>query len=246
MATLVEFTLEASVGTLDHFRSSSLAVDTKTDGSPVTVADRAAERLLRERIGAAFADDAIIGEEEDAKPGTSGHTWIIDPIDGTKAFTRGVPTYSTLVAVHDQHGPLAGAIAVPALGEMVWAARGLGCFHNGDPCHVSDTADLKGAFVSSSSFDDWSVEHFGAIKDAGASLRTWGDGWGFLLVATGQIDAMVDQTVSLWDIAPMPVILQEAGGQYSDLAGTDSLTSGTAVASNGRLHTALLDTFDVA
>ena len=130
---------QAGESTLPYFRSVDLEVEQKDDDTPVTEADRGAERLLRKELPAeAFPDDAIIGEEEDATAGTSGRTWIVDPIDGTKAFTHGVPLYSTLLAAADEHGPLLGVICLPALPETVWAGRGLGCFLDGQPCHVSD------------------------------------------------------------------------------------------------------------
>ncbi len=124
---------EAGEHTLGWFGTDDLVVDRKGDGTPVTEADRAAERLIRTRFAAVHPDDAIIGEEEDDRPGTSGRRWIIDPIDGTKAFTHGVPLYSTLLAVEDEHGPAVGVIELPALGETVYAGRGLGCFRNGTP-----------------------------------------------------------------------------------------------------------------
>ena len=232
---------EAGDLTLRWFRSASLTVDAKGDGTPVTEADRAAERLLRERIAERWPDDAITGEEEDDRPGTSGRTWIIDPIDGTKTFTCGVPLYTNLLALHDDDGAVIGVINVPALGITVWAGRGLGCFENGEAARVSDRADLSGAYLSSSGFDHWDDDALVAVKGSGVHLRTWGDGYGFVLVATGRIEAMVDPAAALWDVAPLPVILAEAGGRFTDIGGTPGVGSGGAVATNGLLHDAVLD-----
>lgn len=231
---------EAGELTMRWFRSASLTIDAKGDGTPVTEADRAAERLLRERIAERWPDDAITGEEEADRPGTSGRTWIIDPIDGTKTFTCGVPLYTNLLALHDDDGAVLGVINVPALGICVWAGRGLGCFENGEPARVSDRAGLEGAYLSSSGFDHWGEDALLAARRSGVHLRTWGDGYGFVLVATGRIEAMVDPAAALWDVAPLPVILAEAGGRFTDAAGNDGVGHGGAVATNGLLHDEVL------
>jgi histidinol phosphatase-like enzyme (inositol monophosphatase family) len=238
--TAVALVRQAGELTLRWFRSTSLVVDRKGDGTPVTEADRTAERFLRDEIARRFPDDTIVGEEEADRAGTSGREWIIDPIDGTKAFTHGVPLYCNLLAVNDEHGPALGVINLPALGETVYAGRGLGCFDNGEPAHVSERDRLAGSYVSSSGYDYWPTEPLLAVRDAGCQLRTWGDGYGYALVATGRIEAMVDPEVARWDVAAMPVIIGEAGGRYSDFGGTDDVTSGTGVATNGRIHDELL------
>jgi len=235
---------EAGALTLRWFQLGDLRIDRKGDGTPVTEADRAAERLVRERIAARHPDDAVLGEEEDDVPGTSGRTWIVDPIDGTKAFTRGVPLYATLLAVHDEHGPAIGVIDLPALGQTVWAGRGLGCWMDGRRVHVSDQADPTGSVVSTSEFARWPDHTLLSVKRSGFQMRTWGDGYGYALVATGAIEAMVDRDVSLWDLAPMPVILSEAGGRFTDAVGGDvDLRPGapvSGVATNGHVHDAVL------
>jgi histidinol-phosphatase len=231
---------EAGALTLRWFRTAGLPVDRKADGTPVTEADRAAERLLREAIARHHPDDTVVGEEEDERVGTSGRRWIVDPIDGTKAFTRGVPLYSNLVAVEDGEGPLLGVINLPALGETVYAGRGLGCFANGERVSVSTTPALGASLVSASGYGNWDDGALLRLKHTGAALRTWGDGYGYALVATGRIDAMVDPEVSLWDVAPMPVILAEAGGRFSAWDGSGSAAGGSGVATNGRLHDELL------
>jgi histidinol phosphatase-like enzyme (inositol monophosphatase family) len=236
----VEVAREAGEATLAWFGAADLAVDRKADGTPVTAADRAAERLVRERLGRRFPDDGVLGEEEPEHHGRSGRVWIVDPIDGTKAFTRGVPLYSTLLALHDADGPAIGVIVLPALGQAVWAGRGLGCWWDGEPARVSETGDLDGSYLMSSSYSHWPDGHLLAVKHAGCHLRTWGDGYGYALVATGRADAMVDHTVELYDVAAMPVILAEAGGRFTSLAGEPSAAGGSGVASNGRIHDALL------
>ena len=238
--TAVALLREAGDRTLRWFRSTDLEVVRKADGTPVTAADRDAERFLRMRLTDLFPDDAVLGEEEPPTDGTSGRRWIIDPIDGTKAFTCGVPLYSNLLALEDEHGIAVGVINLPALGETVWAGRGLGCWSDRGAAHVSDHATLEGAYVMSSSFGHWPDGRVAALEGAGAVLRTWGDGYGYALVATGRVAAMVDPIVAPYDIAPMPVILAEAGGRFTDLDGTSSIETGSGVATNGHVHDELL------
>jgi histidinol phosphatase-like enzyme (inositol monophosphatase family) len=227
--------------TLGHFRRGGVMVERKADGTPVTDADRAAERLLRDELASRHPDDGVYGEEEAETPGRSTRRWIIDPIDGTKAFVRGVPTFANLLAMEDEHGPALGVINLPALGETVYAGRGLGCFTNGTAAAVSDRRDLQGGYLCSSAFDDWDEATLLAVKRSGLRMRTWGDGYGYALVATGRVDAMVDPVAALYDLAPMPVILAEAGGCFSDWSGRSGAAGGNGVASNGHLHPALLD-----
>jgi histidinol phosphatase-like enzyme (inositol monophosphatase family) len=232
--------------TLRWFASAELAVESKADGTPVTAADRAAERFIREQLAEHHPADTIIGEEEPVHEGTSGRRWVLDPIDGTKAFTRGVPLYSTLLAFDDEHGPAIGVIGLPALGQLVWAGRGQGCWFagagevDGRPARVSDTPSLDGAYLMSSSYSHWPEPALLAVKRSGAHLRTWGDGYGYALVATGRADAMVDPSAELYDVAPYPVILTEAGGRFSSLDGDPSPAAGSGVATNGLLHDDLL------
>ena len=237
----VEWTRAAGELTLGWFNHTELSVDAKGDGSPVTQADRAAERMLREMIEAAYPDDAIQGEEEDDKPGTSGRRWVIDPIDGTKAFTHGVGTYSNLLYLEDEHGPAIGVINLPALGENVAAGRGLGCRFDGAPVTVSEHDRLEGAYVSSTAFELWDGALFGRLVDAGAQIRTWGDAYGYALVASGRVDAMTDPILAWWDIAALTVIVPESGGTLTTWHGSPDLSPGadgfySAVASNGRFH----------
>lgn len=227
--------------TLQWFMSRALEVDHKGDGTPVTAADRAVERFVREQLAARHPEDAIVGEEEAPVAGTSGRRWVIDPIDGTKAFTRGVPLYSTLLAIDDEHGPAVGIIHLPALGQTVYAGRGLGCYCNGEKVTVTSCATLAGAVLTTSGFDHWPEPMLLAARHSPVSLRTWGDGYGYALVATGRVEAMVDPEVSIWDLAPMPVIMTEAGGRFTDLRGNIAIDGGSGLATNGLLHDDLLE-----
>ena len=236
LQTAVRIANLAAEVTLFHYRNDDLAIDRKGDGTPVTVADREAERLVRFELGQLFPDDGILGEEEPEKIGTSGRRWIVDPIDGTKAFSRGVPTYTTLLALEDADGIAIGVIGAPAMGEFVSAGRGLGCFLNGEPTGVNGHAGLDGACISTSGFNPWDDDALLRVKRTGVQLRTWGDGFGYILVATGRIEAMVDPIAELYDLAPMPVILSEAGGRFTSYDGLDGPGHGSGVASNGLVH----------
>ncbi len=231
---------EAGETTLRWFGTRDLAVEAKADGTPVTAADRAAERLVRERLAAAAPGDGVLGEEEPETAGDTGRRWIVDPIDGTKGFTRGVPLYTTLLAMDDEHGPALGVIVVPALGQAVYAGRGLGCWWDGTPARVSTTPTLAGGYLTTSSYSHWPDADLLAVKGAGCHLRTWGDGYGYALVATGRAEAMVDHEVARYDVAAMPVILAEAGGRFTSLAGEPGADHGSGVATNGLVHDELL------
>ena len=235
----VAIATEAGDLTLEHFRSD-LTIDAKADGSEVTVADRGAELLVRDRLAASFADDAIVGEEFDDVAGTSGRTWVVDPIDGTYAFVRGVPLYSTLLAMYDDEGCAIGIIHLPALGMTLAAGRSLGCHLNGVRTSVSSTTSIDGALLCTSDWNAANPEQLNAVHGAGLRMRTWGDGYGYALVALGEADAMVDPICSAWDLAPMPAIISEAGGRFTDLTGADRHDGGHGLASNGHLHDELL------
>lgn len=238
----VSFARAAGELTLGWFNHPELSVDSKGDGTPVTQADRAAERLLREMIAEAHPEDSIIGEEEDDLIGTSGRRWVIDPIDGTKAFTHGVATYSNLLYLEDEHGPAIGVINLPALGETVYAGRGLGCFADGAPVRVTDRDELRGSYLCCTGFHEWTPEMFARVQDAGVELRTWGDAYGYALVASGRADAMFDPVLAWWDIACLTVIVPEAGGTLTARNGSTQLHADehrgvfSAIASNGRFH----------
>jgi len=241
VAAVRDIATEAGALTLRWFGRRDLGVTWKRDGTEVTEADRAAERLVRDRIAELFPDDAIFGEEEGGSIRPDGRTWIVDPIDGTRGFVRGVPLYATLVALVDPHGPLVGVIDLPVLGQTLAAGRGSGCWLDDHRCSVSDHPDLSGALVNTSDYNTFEPIQFEALRSRGAMMRTWGDAYGYFLVATGQAEAMIDPVCETWDLAPMPVILAEAGGAFTDVAGRLEYRNRNGVATNGVLHPAVLD-----
>jgi len=233
----------AAALTLDWFQRDDLGIDHKADGSEVTDADRAAETYVREQVAAKYPHDTVIGEEAGVSEGSSTRRWIVDPIDGTASFVRGVPLYSTLLAVFDEHGPAVGAVHIPALNERVTAGRGRGCLHNGVPSRVSTIDTVATSCVSTSAYDGswWPTDALLAVTGSGAKTRTWGDGYGYVLVATGRIEAMVEPALNTWDIAPMLTVIPEAGGVLSTWDGSTDLRQGAGwIASNGRIHDELL------
>ncbi|MDW3220286.1 MAG: inositol monophosphatase family protein [Acidimicrobiales bacterium] len=239
----VEIARAAGELTLEWFRRADLAVDIKGDGSPITAADLAAETFIRGELAAAYPGDAVIGEEHADAEGTSGRTWVIDPIDGTKAFTKGVPLYANLLALVDEHGPAIGVINLPALGETLWAGRGHGAVFDGEPCRVSDHRTLAGAYVCTSEFGYWPPDDLRAVLAQPVQFRTWGDAYGYSLVATGRAEAMIDPRANPWDVAPVAVIIAEAGGRFTGYDGNDAADAwrrGSGVATNGVLHDELL------
>ena len=237
---------EAGDLTLRYFYQSDLAVERKEDKTPVTVADRGAEEFLRCRIGEAFPDDAILGEEFPEKAGTSGYRWILDPIDGTKSFIHGVPIYSTLIGVEKKGESLIGLIALPALGEILWAEKGGGTwwesprFDQPKRAQVSQKERLdESLFLVSEviSFDQYGRRDVYTRLERDALLtRNWGDAYGYYLVATGRAELMVDPIMCLWDIAPLLVIMEEAGGVFTDWKGNRTIFNEEGIASNGQFH----------
>jgi len=229
---------EAGDITRRYFRKS-LAVERKTDGSPVTAADREAERFIRESIQNAFPDDGILGEEEDERPGTSDRRWIIDPLDGTYSFVHGVPLFGVLIAAEVAAEPVLGVANLPALDELVYAARGLGCFWNGAPARVSATQTLSEALLLATDFGMCEQYGFGpaaaALQRKASARRTWGDCYGHILVATGRADVMLDPVMNVWDCAALLPIVEEAGGTFTDWQGRRTIHGGNAVSSNGSL-----------
>jgi len=240
----LEAAREAGEITLQYFRRHDLAVERKGDDSPVTAADRGAEAHLRARIADAFPDDGILGEEFPERPGASGFCWILDPIDGTKSFIHGVPLYGTLVGVEYQDESVVGVNLIPALDECVYAAKGEGAWYvsgKNPPARtkVSDCPSLAEALFLTSeviNFDKTGRRHVYDRLQASARLtRTWGDCYGYLLMATGRADLMVDPIMEVWDAAALLPILEEAGGTFTDWQGRRTVRSGEGVATNGRI-----------
>ncbi len=223
---------------LRHYRSR-LTVETKADGSPVTIADRAAEEAARAWVRKRFPDDGILGEEfGEERPGAR-RRWILDPIDGTRSFVRGAPLWGSLVAYCEGERVLAGAAYFPAVDEIVAAAPGAGCWWNGTRCQVSRVALMSDATVLTTDarfrerperLAGWS-----ALSRAASLSRTWGDCFGYLLVATGRAEAMCDPILSPWDAAALQPIIEEAGGVFTDWSGASTAFGGSAVATNRAL-----------
>lgn len=249
----VEIAREAGEVTLRHFRRADLAVERKADSSPVTIADRSAEELLRQRIGEQFSQDAIIGEELGEHTGQSGFQWILDPIDGTKSFIHGVPLYTTLVAVLQNGEPHIGVIHAPALGETVFAAKGGGCWYTcggvakQQRAHVSTVALLSEGLLLTTEVEGFrqrpngdAMDVFMRLQRAARVARTWGDGYGYLMVATGRAEVMIDPVMNLWDAAPLLTIIEEAGGHFTDWKGNATIRAGEGLATNGRINQEVL------
>jgi len=248
MSPRLRFAIETAIlagrSTLRHFQVPT-TVDIKEDATPVTVADREAERLIRNAIETEFPEDSILGEEEgESSAGTN--RWVVDPIDGTKSFISGVPLYATLIAYEEGGSPVIGVCYFPGLNELVYAERGTGCFWNGRPCRVSSKRSLSGAVIATGSTSSMAKRSrsagFLSIETKVLASRTWGDAYGHALVATGRVEAMIDPVVAHWDIAAMSVIVQEAGGAFTDFQGRHAL-SNEAISSNGLVHHELLEAF---
>ena len=239
---LLEFAVMLARGageiTLKYFRRQP-ETSTKSDGSYVTIADREAETYLRRQIAERFPDDGILGEEEGELAGRSGRRWILDPIDGTFAFVHGVPFYGVLIALEIEHELSVGVVNIPALGEIVSAAQGCGCFLNGEATRVSSTAKLNEALLLCTDFK--AAEKHGLapamerLQRGSKVSRTWGDCYGYVLVATGRADVMIDPVMNLWDCAPLLPIMEEAGGTFTDWRGVRTVDGGNSIATNGLL-----------
>lgn len=228
---------------LRYFNAGSrdvLGVETKADGSPVTKADRECEARIIEVLGAAFPDYGYLGEELGAQPGRGAARWIIDPIDGTKNFVRGLPFFATLIALEEGEEITAGVMFAPALDDVVYARKGQGAFANGRRVHVSQVGRLQDAFLLHGGLNDLKTrpcwQPFLRLVDATARQRGFGDALGHSLVAKGLAEVALEPEIKPWDVAPAKIIMAEAGGRFSDFHGRPSIYSGDAVLSNGRLH----------
>ena len=224
--------------TVSRFRATDLRVDTKPDLTPVTDADRAVERMMRERIARDRPGEGVLGEEEGDDGGSV--RWIVDPIDGTKNFSRGIPVWASLVALERDGRVVCGVASAPALGHRWWAARGEGAFRDGERIEVSRIASLEEATVSfsRSGLDD--------PKLLDLARRAWhaqpfSDFWAHLLVAEGAVEISVEHSMSTWDNAALQVIVEEAGGRFSDLRGEARIDGGSGVSTNGLLHDLVLE-----
>jgi histidinol-phosphatase len=233
----VEVAWRAGRATLAHYQTG-IAVETKPDSSPVTAADRAAEQTARQLIAARFPDDAILGEEEGESGAGAERRWIIDPIDGTRAFVRGVPFFGVLLALEVGEQAVLGVMHFPALDETVHAARGLGCWWNGRRARVSATDRLADALVLTTDVNIARADRaagWDRLRAAADTARTWGDCYGYALVATGRAEAMLDPVLSIWDAAALVPIIEEAGGVYSGWDAAGGHRHDSAVATNAAL-----------
>ena len=247
--------IRAGAITLGYFQSG-IAVETKLDRTPVTRADREAEAAIAEEILASYPDHAILGEESGYRGGSGEYTWVIDPIDGTKSFIAGVPLYTVLIAlvsgVFDGSQPvssdrvLVGVVHAPAARETVSAVRGGGAFWTSaagsGPARVGAPTATGDARIATTDFGSLMRRRprlSAAIGESGAMTRTWGDAYGYLLVATGRLDAMIDPVMNPWDVAPLPVIIEEAGGVLTDLRG-ERVVGDSTIAATPTLHSDLM------
>lgn len=234
--------VEAGKITLDYFRGS-FQVEIKEDASPVTIADRRTEEKLRELIAREFPDHGVLGEEfGETNPGAE-YRWILDPIDGTKPFVAGVPQYTVLVALEHDGDGVVGVIHNPALSRTMVASKGNGCRLNGAPVQVSNTNALENASVLSSCYSNFQKNHPAQIEEILRRCRFapgWGDAFGYMLVAEGKCDVMIDAGLKVWDAGPVKVCIEEAGGCFTDWSGKASIHVENGVAANPALHRELL------
>jgi histidinol phosphatase-like enzyme (inositol monophosphatase family) len=242
---LLDFALELAHAAGDHtLRWFGRQVDhaAKGDGSPVTVADREAEALMRERIARRFPDHGVLGEEfGETGPGARVR-WILDPIDGTRSFMRGVPLYGVLVGVEVDGVASVGVAHFPPLRETVAAGAGLGCTWNGKACRVSPITRLSEALVLTTDHQALTLDAgWGELQRRAGTVRGWGDCYGHALVATGRAEVMVDPIMNPWDSAPFLPILTEAGGRFTTREGLETIHGGSAVSTNGALHQEVLE-----
>lgn len=247
LQSILDFAVEsaqlAGALTLGYFRTGVSAA-TKSDNTPVTVADRGAEELLRKRIEATYPDHGIVGEEFGEKPARCPARWILDPIDGTMSFISGVPLYSVLVGFEWAGEVLAGVIHLPALSETVYAARGLGCRWNGRPARVSAVADLSQARLVATSaklfYERGCAAVYERLRGACYVDRGWSDAYGYALLATGRAEVVLDPQMAIWDTAALVPVVTEAGGTITDWSGQTDHTATQVVATNGVLFDAVL------
>ncbi len=244
----LEVVAEVDALTVSNFDSDQLSVELKPDDTPVTAVDRAAERLIRDRIGAARPDDAFLGEEYGAV-GDSVRQWVVDPIDGTKNYIRGVPVWATLISLIDRGVPVVGVVSAPALGRRWYAAAGSGAWGESPtaPTHrlsVSSATVLAESSLSYSSLSGWEERGLlPAFLDLTRALwrtRAYGDFWSYMMVAEGQVDIACEPELALHDMAALVPIVEEAGGRFTSISGQAGPFGGDAVATNGMLHDEVL------
>ena len=229
--------------TLRYFQKN-LAVEVKADLSPVTIADRESERTLRQRIEQGFPDHGIIGEEFGAARESAAYRWMLDPIDGTASFIRGVPLYGVMVGLEYAGEPQLGVVHFPALGETAWARKGGGAWWNGRLATVSGVARLEDATLVTTDVRGFATGHLDAayerLRSAIGLERTWGDCYGHMLVATGRAEIMLDPILDAWDACALLPILEEAGGRFTDWNGSRTIHGRSGISTNALLHEAVV------
>ena len=239
----------ADAHTLARFRAQDLQVASKPDLTPVSDADTAVEAAVRRTLAARRPGDAVLGEEE-GRSGDGPREWVVDPIDGTKNFVRGVPVWATLIALRREGSVDVGVVSAPALGRRWWAARGSGAFAGtalatAAPLRVSAVRALSDASLSYSSLTGWAAQGrlpgLLTLSERVWRTRAYGDFWSHMLVAEGAVDASFEPEVSLWDLAALQPVVEEAGGRFSDLSGAATPDGGSVVCSNGLLHDEILE-----
>ena len=234
-----DLALEAGELTLEYY-GAVVEHDAKGDGSPVTIADKEAERLIRGRVEKRYPSHSILGEEYGESNAGARVRWILDPIDATRSFMRGVPLYGVLIGIEVEGGAAVGVAHFPPLRETVAAGKGLGCTWNQKPCRVSPVTRIEQAVVCTTDVERILGRAEGAggrrLQQQCAFSRTWGDCYGHALVATGRIEAQVDPVMAPWDAGPFLTIVTEAGGRFTTLEGEATLHGGSGVSTNGHLH----------
>jgi histidinol-phosphatase len=239
LSLAVELVDLADVITMTHFQSQSLVIETKADRTEVTIADRSSEQAIRDHLALRRPDHGVLGEEHGISDANARSRWIIDPIDGTSNYVRGVPLWATLLALEVDGEIVLGMVSAPALGKRWWATRGLGAFVNGKPIQVSRMSVLAESSLSYSE-GPWEAagmrDGIDALRSTVSRQRAFGDFWQHMLVAEGAIDIAAEAIVSLWDLAAVKVIIEEAGGRFSDLGGSVRADGGSALSTNGVLH----------
>lgn len=248
MDTILNAALEAAKAAAEvalYYFRTNLKVETKADRTPVTQADRECEVKIIEILNQRFPTYGFLGEEMGERSGQVNARWIIDPIDGTKNFIRGIPFFATLIALEEEGEITAGVMSAPAINDMLYARKGQGAFANGRQVQVSDIADLRDAMLIHGGLKDLKVrpcwEPFLRLVDTTARQRGFGDALGHSVVICGQAEVALEPEIKPWDVAATKILVTEAGGRFSDFSGSPSIYTGNAVISNGRVHEAVVN-----
>lgn len=240
----VDLAIRAGESTLSAFRSG-IAAELKADNSPVTEADRFAERLVREAIAQEYPEHGVFGEEY-GPTGSESHRWVVDPIDGTKSFIAGVPLYGTLLSYEEDGVPVIGVVSLPALGLTAYAEKGGGAFTLDGPTKVSSQTEWSSVYLVTSDVRQYRKQgnwaELGTVIDQVAAVRTWGDAYASYLMVTGKADLFVDPQLHPWDVSALSLLIEEAGGRVTDREGNPNPRT-SAYCSNGVLHERLLEAF---